>query len=143
MTRRRAIVDDRGSLTLWMLGLCVALLFVGGLSLDLWRVFSERRALAGTVDAAAVAGASGVDVEQFRASGAVVLDPPLAEQLAAASVAGQADTRSLTATAISATPDAVTVTGTGIVEPTLLKVLVPADAFTIEVSAVVEPQRSP
>lgn len=139
----RPVAGDRGSLTLWMVGLCVALLFVGGISLDLWRVFSERRSLAGIVDAAAVAGASGVDVAEFRASGAVVLDPALAERLSAASLARQTDTRSLTGVGIDATPDAVTVTGTGVVEPTLLTILVPADAFTIEVSAHVEPRRSP
>lgn len=125
-----------------MLGLCVVLVFVGGISLDLWRVFNERRALAGLVDAAAVAGASGIDVARFRESGAVALDPRLAEDLARANVATQTDTRSLTDVAVAANPESITVTGTGMVEPTLLRVLVPADAFRIEVSATVEPRRS-
>ena len=54
--------DDRaaehGTITLWILGLCLMLFLLGGISLDLWRSFSERRALAATADAAALAGAS-------------------------------------------------------------------------------------
>ena len=53
--------DDRGFLTIWLLGLCLLLLVLGGVSLDLWRVFSERQALAGLADSAALAGAGGLD----------------------------------------------------------------------------------
>ncbi|MGH9030897.1 MAG: pilus assembly protein TadG-related protein, partial [Acidimicrobiia bacterium] len=48
-------------MTVWMLGLCLMLLLLGGISLDLWRAFSERRALASAADAAAIAGASALD----------------------------------------------------------------------------------
>ena len=52
--------------------LCLVLFALGGISLDLWRAFSERRALAATADAAALAGASAVDEARYRASGAVL-----------------------------------------------------------------------
>jgi hypothetical protein len=44
MTRRRRNVGARresGTITLWMLGLCLMLFLLGGISLDLWRAFSE------------------------------------------------------------------------------------------------------
>lgn len=140
MTRSR---DETGAVTLWLLGLCVVLLLVGGLSLDLWRAFSERRALAGAVDAAAVAGASGVDVDTFRATGQVVLDPAAAEDLAAANLAAQTDLAGLAAVDISATPAALTVSATGTVELTLTRVLLDAAPLTIRVTASAEPSRSP
>lgn len=135
--------DETGAVTLWLLGLCVVLLLVGGLSLDLWRAFSERRALAGAVDAAAVAGASGVDVATFRATGQVVLDPAAAEDLAATNLAAQTDLASLTTVDISATPAALTVSATGTVELTLTRVLLDAAPLTIHVTASAEPSRSP
>src|SRR5688572_26471509 len=98
------------------------LLFVGGLSLDLWRVFSERRALAGIVDAAAIAGASGIDEEDFRLTGEIRLDPKRAEELAIANLAAQEDDRSLVGAAVNATPEEVTVQAEGSVQFTLLKV---------------------
>ena len=61
MTRRLPDISARhesGTITLWMLGLCLMLFLLGGISLDLWRAFSERRSLAASADAAAVAGAS-------------------------------------------------------------------------------------
>src|SRR5438128_12171130 len=36
-------VDEHGTTTLWVLGLCISLLFLGGLSLDLWRAVADRR----------------------------------------------------------------------------------------------------
>ena len=39
-------MSERGSITFWVLGLAVATLFIGGLSVDLWRVMSDRRELA-------------------------------------------------------------------------------------------------
>ncbi|HEY8340011.1 MAG TPA: pilus assembly protein TadG-related protein [Egibacteraceae bacterium] len=133
--------DDRGSVTLWLLGLCVVLLFVGGLSLDLWRAFSERRALANAVDAAAVAGASGLAVTPFRASDALHLDPEAAEQRAWATLRTQTDTGALTHAAVSATAEQVTVTASGRVELTLLRTLLPDVApLEIRVTATSEPR---
>lgn len=132
--------DDGGSVTLWLLGLCVVLLFVGGLSLDLWRAFSERRALAGAVDAAAVAGASGLDVTPFRDGDAVRLDPDAAERRAWATLRSQTDTAALTSASVSASATAVTVSASGRVELTLLRTLLPDLApLQIRVTATSEP----
>lgn len=137
------IGDEGGSVVLWLLGLCVVLLFVGGLSLDLWRAFTERRALAVAVDAAAVAGASGIDVTAFRTTGTVVLDPSAAEALAAANLAAQSGLGAMTGVTVSAVPAAITVEATGAVELTLTKVLLDAAPLTIRVTATAEPHRSP
>lgn len=135
--------DEAGTVTIWLLGLCVVLLAVGGLSLDLWRAFSERRALAGAADAAAVAGASGLDVDAFRATGEVTLDPAAARALAAANLADQVDLDALTGADITATPAIVIVTITGSVDLTLTRVLLDAMPLTIRVTATAEPTRSP
>lgn len=131
---------EDGSLTVWMLGLCVAVLFLGGVSLDLWRAFEARRSLAGAVDAAAVAGASAIDEAVFRASGGVQLDPPRA-------VAAACELLTATATSttgcdgIAATVEAVTVTASQEVQLTLLRVLLPDERpLRVEVSATVEPR---
>lgn len=140
MKRLRA---DRGSVTLWVLGLTVMMLFIGGISLDLWRAFSERRALAGIADGAAVAGANGVDVPHFRSTTEVRLDPGLAERLATDNLAAQLDTRSLVEADVSATPDVVAVTVVGTVDFTLLRVLMGGDDFEVTVQATAEPRLSP
>ena len=46
--RAQAGAAEYGTITLWILGLCLMLFLLGGISLDLWRSFSERRALART-----------------------------------------------------------------------------------------------
>lgn len=135
--------DEAGAVVLWLLGLCVVLLFIGGLSLDLWRAFSERRALAGAVDAAAVAGTSGIDAEVLRATGQVVLDPPAAEDLATANLAAQTDLGALTGVEITATPTLITVTATGAVDLTLTRVLLDPAPLAIRVTATAGPHRSP
>lgn len=81
--------DERGSVTLWILGLSLALFLVGGLSLDLWRALAERQDLAGIADAAAIAAASGIDQEHWRATGEIVLDPDRAVDLGLTAIAAQ------------------------------------------------------
>ena len=74
--------DERGTALLWVLGLCVAVLFLGGLGLDLWRGIAVRRELSAMADSAATAAANGVDEERLRA-GEVILDPLRVEAIAA------------------------------------------------------------
>ncbi|HUP70363.1 MAG TPA: pilus assembly protein TadG-related protein [Acidimicrobiales bacterium] len=136
--------EERGSITLWVLGLCMLMLFVGGISLDLWRAFSERRALAGAVDAAAVAGSSGIDAAHYRETNELLLDPGLAEELATENLAAQPDTRSLVGADIAATSGEVVVRATGRVSFTLLRLFMPdAAPFTVTVEATADPRRSP
>lgn len=70
--------DETGATTLWMLGISLLVLTLGALTVDLWQAIAVRSELAGRVDAAVAAGASGVDEDHFRATGEVRLDPELA-----------------------------------------------------------------
>jgi hypothetical protein len=131
---------EAGSITLWLLGLCVTVLFLGGLSLDLWRGFSERRALANLADTAAVAGAAGVDESHFRETGEVRLDALLARRLAYDHAATQEPPVSFTGLTVTAGTDGVAVTATGEVPLTLLRVLVPAEPWRLAVTVTAEPR---
>lgn len=141
--RRRHVRDgERGTVTLFGIGLATMLLFVGGFSLDLWRAQSERRALAELADAAAAAGANGIDTSAYRTTGELVLDPSLAEQIAWASIESQVDQRALSGLPqVVATPDVVVVQVEGEVEMTLLRVFSGGEPFTIRVIAEASPVR--
>lgn len=134
--------DESGSVTLFVLGLSVTMLFIGGLSLDLWRAFSERTGLAGAVDAAAVAGASGIDTNYFRQASQVRLDPAMAESLAQESLAAQSDLRALVDAQVEATTTEVTVSATGRVDFTLLRIFMDSEPFTVRVRATARPELS-
>jgi len=75
--------DDRGFITLWVLGLTVAVLFLGGLGVDLWRAIAVRREVSAMADAAATAGANGLDESALR-GGRLEVDPARARRLVAA-----------------------------------------------------------
>ena len=81
--------SDRGSVTIWMLGLSVLLLLFGGLAIDFWRALAVQRELAAVADSAAVAAASGIDEEHYRATGEVILDSTRAQVLGTASMTAQ------------------------------------------------------
>ena len=146
MTWLRAWPSSRGesgTTTLWMLGLCLMLFLLGGISLDLWRAFSERRSLAATADAAAVAGASALDEAAYRSSGAVRLAPADARRRAEASLADQLDRRALRDARVDATEEEVRVVVGGSVAFSLLQMVAPGDEFAITVHATARPQASP
>jgi hypothetical protein len=133
---------ERGSITIWMLGLCVLMLLLGGLSLDLWRAYSERRSLASAADAAAVAGAAAIDLDAFRATNEVRLVPALAEARARASLANQLDQRSLRSARVEANRQRIVVETRGRVDFTLLNLLDPGEDFQVRVRATAEPRAS-
>jgi Putative Flp pilus-assembly TadE/G-like len=137
---------ERGSITVWLLGLTVLLLFAGGLSLDLWRAVSARQFLANAADAAAIAGATGIDNARFRATGEVVLDPDVAGRRARDSLAHQGGVLMARPPAIEVVPDPplVAVVLTGQVRLTLLRALLPDQPpLTIRVRAVSAPREVP
>jgi hypothetical protein len=115
------VVGERGSITLWLIGLCLMLLALGGLAVDLGRGFSERRALHAAADSAALAGAGAIDEEEYRATGQVLLVPAVAEQLARADLARQSDVRSLRDVDVRADRRHVEVEVRGEVELSLLR----------------------
>jgi hypothetical protein len=115
-------------------------LVLGGISLDLWRAYSERRALANLADAAAVVGASAVDVDAYRGpDGTPVLDVELARRRAADSLLAQTDTRSLVDAAITATPASIEVSVYGQVDLTLLRLFDLGEPFEVLVTARSQP----
>ena len=146
MTRRPPDIGaprESGTITLWMLGLCLMLFLLGGISLDLWRAFSERRSLAATADAAAVAGASALDEAAYRNSGAVRLVAADAQRRARASLADQLDRRALRDARVEATEDAVMITVGGSVDFSLLQIVSPGEELAITVHSTARPQASP
>jgi len=114
--------DDRGSVTIWVLGLAMLLLVFGGLALDYWRALALQRELAAVADSAAVAAASGIDEEFYRETGDVVLEPSRSRGLAEAAVDWQGV--DVLAVDVVVAPGSVTVTLTGEVELGLLGVFV-------------------
>ncbi len=143
MTRRRSRRAERGTITLWLLGLCLMLLPLGGLGLDLGRAFSTRRSLGAAADAAALAGAGAIDVAAYRADGTVRLDPLRAETRARRSVAEQLDDAAVDAVRIRVEGDTVTVEVQGDVDLTLLRLLQGAEPFTVAASATARPHLRP
>ena len=77
----KAGTRQRGSVTIWFLGLGLCLLVLGGLGLDLWGALVVHSRLSGMADAVARAAASGISEEHWRRTGQVRLDPGRAERL--------------------------------------------------------------
>ena len=73
---------QRGSVTIWGLGLTIVLAGFAGVVIDTWRVFAERQDLSGMADSAVIAGATAVDIPHLNDTGEVVLDPVGAEMRA-------------------------------------------------------------
>jgi hypothetical protein len=134
--------DETGTVVLWLLGLCLLLFALGGISLDLWRGFSSRRSLSAAADAAALAGASAIDEDVYRSVGVVRLDPSLAETRARAHLVGQLDRSALRTVEVRADRDAVTVVLRGEIGFTLLGVLDPRGDLPVEVTATATPRRA-
>ena len=131
--------DERGTITLWVLGLCISLLFLGGLSLDLWRAVADRRQLSSMADTAATAAANGVDVDALRA-GVLRLDPVRARAIALASLEGDAHVRSLDAIDVEVVGNRVTVSLRDHVDFSLLGVFMGGQRFDVQVHASAEPE---
>lgn len=134
--------DEAGSVTIWMLGLAVAVLLLGGIAVDLWRIAAERRELAGVVDGAAIAGASAIDQRSFRTTGRVELDVAAAGAAACSYLRMHTDPP-LGCGGVGATPTVVRVEAERAVDIMLLRVLAPgAGPVRLRVSATVEPRPS-
>jgi hypothetical protein len=131
-------VSERGTITLWVLGLCVAVLTLGALALDLGRAVSARRAWGAAADAAALAGAGGIDVDRYRRDGTVTLEPALAvararEAFAREPAAGRAHL------GVVVDDGVVRVVVEGQVDLTLLRLVRGGASFTVRASAVARP----
>jgi uncharacterized membrane protein len=130
--------SERGSITIWMLGLSLLILVFGGLALDYWRALAQQRELASIADSAAIAAASGIDETVYRASGAIVLDRQRSTSLANDAVAWQRV--DLLSTTVDVEAGSVTVTLVGEVELGLLGVFVDqSEPLTVRAQATAMP----
>ena len=138
--------EERGFFTIWILGVCVMLLAMGGISIDLWRGFTDRRELAAMTDAAAIAGASQLDLAAFRQDSTnPVLDPVLAQNAALNYLNTQATESGITFTA----PPAITVQDNTVfieastnVNLTLMKIFSPGKTFTLTTHSAAAPEEA-
>ncbi len=132
---------DEGSITLWVLGLTMMVLALGGIGLDLWRVLDVRRELGLLADSAAIAGASAIDEVELRETGEVVLEPSGAESRALAVLARAADPSEVI---ISVGANVVLVEIRREVDLSLLSLLLPAeDGVSVEGVAEARPTVAP
>ena len=136
-------MSERGSVTLWMVGMMLVVLVVGGISIDLWRALSAHREVAAVVDSAAVAAGSGIDEVIWRNEGRLVLDPARVEARVVLSVGSQEGTAPV-AIAVVTAPDGseATVTGSTAVGLTLLGLVV-GESIDISATATAQPALSP
>jgi hypothetical protein len=131
--------EERGTVTLFVLGLCVALLFLGGLSLDLWRAIAVRRDLSALADSSATAGANGLDERALR-TGSLRLDPERARAFAYEALVSTGRVPSLDGARIDINGNTVAVTLRDHVDFSLLGLFLGGRHFDIEVHARAEPE---
>jgi Flp pilus assembly protein TadG len=125
----------------------LVLFIVGGISIDLWRVVAARQDLVQRADAAATAGANAIDVDEFRFSGELILDP-VSAVVAAEQVLGSPSTWQFTGTGVveardpDLLPNDMVVTLSRQVDFALLGILSDQKSVTITVESVASPQRT-
>jgi hypothetical protein len=134
--------DQRGMITLWVLGLSVAVLFLGGIGLDFWRAIAVRREVSVMADAAATAGANGLDESALR-GGRLQLDEARVRQLVASQLSEYPDARKLRHQSVTIAGGQVLVTLSEDVHFSLLGIFMGGEQFTVQARAVAEPQEIP
>jgi hypothetical protein len=134
--------DEHGMITLWVLGLAIAVLFLGGIGLDFWRAIAVRREVSVMADSAATAGANGLDEPALR-TGRVELDEARVRDLVASELAQYPDARKLRGANVAVAGGQVTVTLSEDVHFSLLGIFMGGGHFTVQARAVAEPQEVP
>lgn len=137
----RRLRHDRGSVTVWTLGMVLVVMFLGAISFDLWNGFSTRRNLAAAADQAAQAGANALDEGLFRSTGERRLDPDRAEALADQNLAAQG-LDGLTSVVVDADTDRIVVELTADVDVGLLRIFGGGDPLVVHVRAVGQPREA-
>ena len=120
--------SERGSVTLWTLGLSILLLLFGGLMVDFWRALAVQRELAAMADSASIAAASGIDEEHYRSTGEVLIDPARAARLGSDYVGSQDVVLSAVSVTTAADQSSVTVQVTDHLELGLMGVFIDDEA---------------
>lgn len=141
---RRTAQDDRGQITFWMLTFALVILFLGlGITVEGARIWSAWRNVAAQADAAAAAGASGIDEPAFRSSNGqtIQLDPATAEELAYENIDAQQDNDDITSVDATATTEHITVVVNAEVDLFVLGAV--RGPFHITATATADPRPSP
>lgn len=107
------------------------ILFLGGMSTDLWHVTSESQTLDAAADSAATAGASGIDQAAYNTRGTIQLDPGLANQMALQNLSQQTNLPGPTNPEITVNPDSITVVLHAHVQLTLLQIFLGRRTITL------------
>jgi hypothetical protein len=134
--------DQRGMITLWVLGLTVAVLFLGGLGVDLWHAIAARREVSLMADTAATAGANGLDESALR-GGRLRLDADRVRAQVAAQLAQYPASARITGEDVSVDGIRVTVVLRERVRFSLLGIFMPGEQFVVQAGATAEPQEVP
>lgn len=134
--------SERGSITLWMVGMVMIVFLVGGIAIDLWRGLAAHRRVAAVVDSAAIAAGSGIDELAWRTEGILRLDPVHVADRVAVSADAQSGSGIAVSVVTEADGSAATVTGSTTVELTLLRLVV-AEGFEVSAAATASPVLSP
>jgi hypothetical protein len=129
--------EERGFITLWVLGLTVAVLFIGGLGVDLWRAIAVRREVSAMADAAATAGANGLDESALR-GGRLQLDDERVRRLVATELNEYPATPRLDGAAVTTNGTQVTVVLRERVDFSLLGIFMPGEEFVVQARATAE-----
>lgn len=130
--------SERGSMTLWAMGLSLLLFAVGFLALDLWSGFFARQEAASIADSASIAGATGLDEAAWR-TGLLALDPDLAEGRALASALSHPSWNDSMAVSVVASAEGITVSVSRSIPFRFISGLVPDRVANITVSGFAEP----
>jgi hypothetical protein len=133
---------EHGFITLWVLGLTVAVLFLGGLGVDLWRAVAVRREVSAMADAAATAGAIGLDESALR-GGRLELDDGRVRQLVARQLAEYPKASRLDGESVTIDGIQVTVVLRERVRFSLLGIFMPGEQFVVQAGATAEPREIP
>lgn len=134
---------ERGSITIWLLGLGFGLLVLGGLGLDLWSAVFVHARLSGLAEAIATAAASGISEDHWRRTGQVRIDPDRARNLGLALASRHPDASILSDSPridIDPTLGSVTAHVSGSTRLTLLRLVSGADRIAVAATATARPQ---
>jgi hypothetical protein len=134
--------DEAGMITLWILGLVIAVMFLGGLGLDLWRAVAVRREVSTMADAAATAGANGLDENALRGD-ALQLDDARVRRLVAAELAEYPNVRRLDGEEVTIAGARVSVSLRETVRFSLLGIFMGGGRFVVRATATAEPREVP
>lgn len=129
-------------ITLWVLGLAIAVLFLGGIGLDFWRAIAVRRQVSVMADSAATAGANGLDESALRAD-QLQLDDARVRQLVAAQLSQYPEAAKLRYESVSVVDGRVIVTLREDVHFSLLGIFMGRGHFTVQAQAIAQPREIP